>query len=169
MHPLLTHAFRYGNGKVTDLFKDNFSVATGINCLGEIVGYYSRATSEVYGDENPAYPYYAFVHGGRGSRFDTLGTLPGGTSPYATGLNDSGEVVGYADVRGQARAFLYDHGRMMDLGMLPGDTDSEAFAINLQGDLIGNCSSGNPDAGTAFFYHRGNMQDLNALIPSDSG
>ncbi len=46
-----------------------------------------------------------------------LGTLSGGAWSYVTGINDNGEVAGFADTAGgSGNAFLYCNGTMIDLG-----------------------------------------------------
>lgn len=77
--------------------------------------------------------------------FVDLGTLGGQTS-VARGLNDVGQVVGWASVPGCTtanglpcrRAFLWENGQMTDLGFLVGDEGSEARAINNAGLIVGN-------------------------------
>ena len=67
-----------------------------------------------------------------------LGTL-GGTRSYAQGMNDSGQVTGYASLAGDAasHAFRYDpQTGMRDLGTL-GGTNSKGFAINANGQVAG--------------------------------
>jgi chitinase len=70
---------------------------------------------------------HAFLYSG-GSMSD-LGTL-GGARSGADGINNSGQVTGFADLsNGTTHAFLYSGGSMSDLGTL-GGTGSEGLGIN---------------------------------------
>jgi probable HAF family extracellular repeat protein len=70
-----------------------------------------------------------------------LGTL-GGNDSEALGINDSGVVVGDAQLPVLpaggylSHAFSYD-GTLHDLGVLPGGTESSATAINASGTIVG--------------------------------
>jgi len=75
--------------------------------------------------------------------YSQIGTF-GGPSSAAFGLNDLGQVVGWANipacsVNGHAcrHAFLWDDGVLTDLGVLPGDEESVARAINNSGVIVG--------------------------------
>ncbi len=90
--------------------------------------------------------------------FVDLGTL-GGASSAALGLNDHGQVVGWAQVPGCStamgfpcrHAFLWDDGQMTDLGHLPADEGSVARAINNAGLIVGN-SERDVIAGSGTFH-----------------
>ena len=86
-----------------------------------------------------------------------LGTLPGGTSSWANGVNDSNQVVGASVVGGKPRAFLYD-GTFKDLGTLPGTDSSEAKAINNTGTIVGY--SGVLDDPIHAFLYDGTLHDV---------
>jgi probable HAF family extracellular repeat protein len=72
-----------------------------------------------------------------------LGTLPGGSGGWATAVNESGQVVGRADIAGgYPHAFLWtrDEG-IVDLGaLLPPGMASEAVDVNAAGQVVGNFS-----------------------------
>ena len=67
-----------------------------------------------------------------------LGTL-GGSFAIANGINDSGEVVGWATNKNDqaSLAFLWKKGVITGLGTLNGDDCSVAFHINSQGSGCG--------------------------------
>jgi len=102
--------------------------------------------------------------------FRDLGTL-GGDFAWATGINDSGQVVGlsYTGNGWVYRAFLWEEGEgMRDLGALPGFESSKAVAINNRGQVLGRVSSFGGD-GTGFLWDRDNgMRALKDLLPAGS-
>ena len=98
-----------------------------------------------------------------------LGTLGGsfslanGLVSGATGINASGQVVGYSYTAGNAAelAFLYSGGVLTNLGTL-GGSQSAASAINNAGQVVGQAyTTGNASA-DAFLYSAGVMIDLGA-------
>jgi probable HAF family extracellular repeat protein len=89
-----------------------------------------------------------------------LGTLPGGSSSEATGINNSGQVVGSSDSSSGTRAFLYSGGTMSNLGTLPGINNSYATGINNSGQVVGNSF---PGASHAFLYSGGTIIALGML------
>jgi probable HAF family extracellular repeat protein len=101
-----------------------------------------------------------------------LGTIPGTTSSYAAGINDSGEVVGRSQSNGTSlglylAAFLYSGGHMIDLGHLGGSGaagTSVAVGINSYGQVVGESDSA-PFLWTPTTPHgtTGTMIDLGSL------
>ena len=89
-------------------------------------------------------------------------------SSQATGVNDSGEVVGFASFSdGYQNAFAEIGGAMIDLGTLGGGS-SYAYGINKSGEIVGY--SWLADGGqSAFLYDDGTMLNLNSLLPGNSG
>jgi probable HAF family extracellular repeat protein len=81
-----------------------------------------------------------------------LGTLPGASSSWATGINDRGWVVGEADMGNMtSHGFLWRHGRMTDLSALDGPSgSSNANDINNRGEVVGLSSSSADDGAHAF-------------------
>lgn len=100
-----------------------------------------------------------------------LGTLPGAGSSYASDINDSGQVVGYATnaASGIRHAFLYSGGVMTDLGI--NDTlDHPRFGINAGGQIVGTmCPVPKTWPARAFLYSGGVFSNLGSLYGSDSG
>jgi probable HAF family extracellular repeat protein len=138
----------------------SFSEARDINSSGQIVGQARNADLEDH----------AFLYSG--GQMQDLGTLPDHNESFATGINDSGAVVGWSGTStfSVQRAFLYEESatpKMQDLGAL-GGTFSFASDINSSGQVVGGAQTSS-GAFHAFVYSGGQMQDLNDLIPTDSG
>ena len=96
--------------------------------------------------------------------------FPGATGSVATGINASGQVVGYSQLLGDdgyqyPHAFMYD-GAMHDLGTL-GGAGSAANGINASGQVVGSSGSlllGNDGYPvTHAFMYDGTMHDLGTL------
>jgi len=147
------YGFLYSNGMVT-----NLDQLTGlsldpydINDLGQIVGEYDTTATR-----------NAFLYS-NGAVTNPGSLIPGGYENVATGINDSGQVVGSSQVDpSDDHAFLYSNGTLADLGTLGGPY-SYASAINNSGEVTGY--SGLADDNTDYFiYSNGTMTDLGAFI-----
>jgi probable HAF family extracellular repeat protein len=154
------HAFLY-DGTMHDLgtLGGVSSDAEAINDAGKITGYYVPSADD--------YMAHAFLYDGT---MHDLGTL-GGTYSHGWDINNSGQVVGGAAVSDTnlGHAFLYD-GTMHDLGTLGGTFDSSsAQGINNLGQVVGYSEVSDTAERRAILYSDGVMQDLNSLIPADSG
>ncbi len=130
-------AFLYSNGVMQDIgtLGGTYSEGTAINDEGQVVG---SSGGKGNGQD------LAFLYS-NGSMHD-LGTLGGGLFSSASGINDSGEVVGVSDTGANngfagTDAFVYIDGSMYNLNGLIGNADSavwltSAIAINDQGQIV---------------------------------
>jgi probable HAF family extracellular repeat protein len=93
-----------------------------------------------------------------------LGTLGGDGTAQAFGINEAGQVVGYATTASlKYHAFLWDDGVMTDLGTLPTGSTSRAFGLNDNGQVVGFAFDGSAAGGAhnhAFLWENGVMIDL---------
>ncbi len=142
-------AFVYASGSTRVLtFAGDWSAsrATSINNVGQVTGTAQISGGTYLGDDPWEIDYIAASHAFRysnGTMLD-LGTL-GGTESSGNGINDSGTVVGAAEIAGsnEARAFVYDDATgLVDLNSLIGRIDRagtrlrEATAINNAGMIV---------------------------------
>ena len=151
-------AFLWQNGNMNSLATLGGSFATGnaINNFGVIAG----AASNTGGTSR------AVVW--QQEQIIDLGTL-GGADSNAQNINDHGQVTGYARTSGGStlHAFLWSGNSMLDVtqGFVG---NSYGYAVNESGFVVGLAS---PATGNSFaFLWNGNaFQNLNSLIPQDSG
>ena len=139
-----------------------WSWANCINDSGQVAGY----------GLDPTLGYRAFLYSG--GPMQELGTL-GGSQSIANGINASGQVVGLSNLNGNSPfdAFLYSGvpgsgGGMADLGTL-GGAWGNAWAINDAGQVVGDSTTAGGADDAFLWTSKGGMQDLNGLIPSNSG
>ena len=97
-----------------------------------------------------------------------LGTLPGGSSSEAYGINNSGQVAGIADTASEPyHAFLYSNGAMTDLGTLGPLPFCWVGGINDSGQVVGTAGTAWRQT-NAFLYSNGTMTNLGTLGGYDS-
>lgn len=139
------------------------SRSAAINELGQVAGVSDTAS----GDE------HAFLW--QRGRMTDLGTLGGSWSRVITPdpgvppvlgtdemLNEWGHVVGVSQTAtGEEHAFLWRHGRIIDLGTLGGPSSRPA-AINEWGQVVGEAQTAD-GAWHAFLWDDGEMSDIGAL------
>jgi probable HAF family extracellular repeat protein len=161
----LNHAFLYSRGQMTDLGtlggnQPGWStVASGISASGQVVGYSYRTDGNFHG--------FLYMNG----VMQDLGTL-GGSWSQAYAINNAGQIAGqaYLPRNAKAHAFLHSGGKMTDLGAF--HAYSSGLAVNSSGVVVGQADIKNSTG--LLVYHaviftNGKPQDLNKLIPVNSG
>jgi probable HAF family extracellular repeat protein len=136
------HAFVYSSGKMTDLGPPgtNASGANAINGSGQIAG------SIWVNNLSHAALYSQGV-------WTDLGAVPGALGTQATGINDSGQIIGTAVFQavykpfkpGRHTGFIVRNGALIDLDTLipvnSGFTVSGAIGINDSGEILCNAKT----------------------------
>jgi probable HAF family extracellular repeat protein len=173
-------AFLYSGGSMTnlgtlrtDLGGSGFSVGEYLNDAGQVAGY-----SQVYDSTGKLTGNAAFLYSGASMvnlgnfGVDALGV---GYS-YSTGINNSGEVIGYSKVydgsgnyKGDA-GFLYRNGQLIDLGDFGSDPTGIGYSfardISEDGTIVGWALSWNGssfDGHAAISFSGSKFVDLDAL------
>lgn len=150
------HAFLWSQtGGMIDLGTlpgGGYSQALAINALGEVVGYSDASDGSWHG--------FTWT---QSTGMQQLPELPGTTSVSANAINRKGQVVGGVTQIGEF-GVLWDGNQITNLGVLPGQGWSTAFAINNHSQVVGWSGF------RAFLWtEEGGIQDLNNLIPANSG
>jgi probable HAF family extracellular repeat protein len=163
-----THAFRWRDGTMTDLGGGAISLAHAVNNGGTITGQadgmptvWRRGTPRTLGlppgtefaitldinERGDVVGYGGFASGASVNRAALwqdgvpvdLGTL-GGANSQAFGVNDRGQVVGWADTPTTSEAFIWQRGTMTALEPLA-DGNGGATDINNRGQVVGNSTA----------------------------
>lgn len=148
-----THTgFRWIGGTVNDLGAmphGSYTTASAVNAAGNVV-----VGSGDNGGIGRAFRWVADGGPNGGGTITELGTLAGGSSSAAYGVNVAGDVVvGQSGSGNGDRAFRWVEdggpnggGTMTDLGTLAGGSRSTAYGVNAAGNVVvGQSSSGNGD------------------------
>jgi uncharacterized membrane protein len=127
------HGFiwRKGNFTTFNVPKDHpefGTVAMGINDIGEVVGNFVDESGDNF-------HRHGFLRSSKGT-FTTF-DVPGRTFTSPTGINNSGQIVGfYADDN------FFFHGFVLHKGVftfvdVPGASETQIFSINAKGEIVG--------------------------------
>lgn len=134
------HAVLWEDGRATSLGTLGgvaWNTPMALNDRGDVVGF-SNVSADDGGDFNAE--AFLWTHGG-GMR--ALGVLPGDATSQALGINERRQVVGVSCSEGfvSCRAFLWEHGEMVDLNSLTSNGDERllyaANDINNAGEITG--------------------------------
>jgi hypothetical protein len=96
----------------------------GVNDAGLAVGFYNTSDNNSHG-----YTYNINTHA-----FGTI-SVPGATSVTATGINDNGDIVGFATKSGNVVGFFKTSASSTVTLQVPGATATQAFGVN-DGDVV---------------------------------
>jgi probable HAF family extracellular repeat protein len=161
------NATAWYNGKIRNLGSlpnAIFTAGLGVNKSGYVVG-------ESVFSYGPPFQSHGFFW--NGSSMADLGTLSGGVSSMANAINTGGVIVGQSDgtnTGGNWHAVMWDtNHKIHDLGVLFGGTYSVAFAVNDSNVVVGYGNLSNNAAHAMIWTSSSGMQDLNDLIPTNSG
>lgn len=164
--------FAWKNGEMTQLplLQDQFGqsgnngIAQLPNNRGEIVGV-SENTSFDPTCSSPTLQQRAVVW--NNGAVHELPLLTGDLSGVTTGINDYGQIVGFAGTGQCANEFfhvmLWENGEPKDLGNLGGVNNNQAQFINNRGQVVGLSDLSGDLSGHAFLWQNGVMTDLGTV------
>src|SRR6266540_3019218 len=192
------HATLWRNSSLTDLFTlggPNSSVTWNVkNTAGIIVGISQTADPQLLGESWSSAAFYSTPHNvgyinlgfvWENNQMRGLPNFPGGNNGFATGANNLGQVVGWAE-NGihdpaccctqilQFRPAVWTLGppdQIQDLPMFPGDTSGAATAINDNGQIVGisgicDQAVGRHTAKHAVLWENGTVTDIYPDAPA---
>jgi len=115
--------------------------------------------------------YHAFLWS-NATGWKDLGTLPGGVNSKGIWMTDSGVVTGTSDsAQYSAGVTVYwdAAGTIHSIGTLPGGTSSAPGFISNSFQILGDSTVTGGDSHAYIWTQKNGMQDLNDMIPPNSG
>ncbi len=192
------HAALWRNSLLTDLFTlggPNSSVTWNVkNTAGIVVGISQTADPQLLGESWSSAAFYStpnnvgYINLGfvwQNNQMRGLPPFPGGNNGFATGANNLGQVVGWAE-NGvhdpnccctqvlQFRPAVWTLGppvQIQDLPLIPGDSSGAATAINDNGQIVGisgicDQAVGRHTAKHAVLWENGTVTDIYPDAPA---
>jgi probable HAF family extracellular repeat protein len=179
------HAFLWRKGLMTDLgnFGGRVSVANTVNEADEVAGFAETSVSDASGEDFCGTGDFLIClpflwqHG----VMTPLPTL-GGSNGVATGINNRGQMVGFAETATpdpscsgsqvlRLKPVLWEKGKVQELPTVPGFPIGAAFAINDKGEVVGVSADCDAVVVHALLWHNGTMIDLGlpGMSPQPTG
>jgi len=175
-HTCVGFLWQWGTMTPLPTLGGNNGFATGINNRGQAVGWAENTVHDPTCVAPQVLQFEAVIWGPRAGEKQQL--PPYGSDPdgAATGINDSGQVVGISGICQNAvgdqtatHALLWQNGTPINLGNLGGTAWNTPMAINNNGlivgfsDLTGDQNGNNPNFHAFSWTRPGPMQDLGVL------
>lgn len=137
-----------------------------VNSKGTAVGLVIPEGGHTPNMREPGDRHAAMWRDGREMRLPELG----GATSECEAINEADVAVGWSDTKDGRKACLWNAGTVHVLGS-PEGYESEAHSINRRGDIVGEMHrrAGKGGMEGACIWRNGAAEDLNRLIPADSG
>ncbi len=179
-HTCVGFLWQWGGMTALPTLGGNNGFATDINNHGQAVGWAENTVLDPTCNNTPPVNQYlqfeAVVWGPRKNEIQQLPPYPGDPDGAATGINDSGQVIGISGIcqnaignQSATHALLWQNGTPTNLGNLGGTAWNTPMAINRRGDIVGfsdltgDDNGANPNFHAFLWIQPGPMQDLNTL------
>jgi probable HAF family extracellular repeat protein len=162
---------QFPNGRMIDLggFGGANGFSNALNSRGQVIGGSSIATNPGACFFLNFFPDCHPFLWDQGKLIDLSTSSIGGSPLSADWFNDAPEIVGVAAFpNAPSDAYIWRNGIVTDLGHLKGDCSSRAWGINSKGQVVGNSRPCQGFWHHAFLWEKGELMDLNDLIPPGS-
>lgn len=176
-HTCVGFLWQFGTGMTAlPTLGGNNGFATSLNNRGQAVGWAENTVHDPTCVSPQVLQFEAVLWGPRPGQIQQLNPFPGDPDGAATGINDSGQVVGISGIcqnavgnQSATHALLWQNGRPTNLGSLGGTAWNTPMAINSRGDIVGfsdltgDENGANPNFHAFLWIRPGPMQDLQTL------